>query len=87
MTAKKILGIVLAVLFFGGFVISEFTLLFGVMQSRGYAIWISILIGISPFAIVAVIVGMIALILYLLEDSNEKSGKRNGSGNNSNGKR
>lgn len=87
MTAKKILGIILAVLFGGIFAIGLFTLVFYVLTSRGYAIWFSALIGFAPFVGVALIVGMLALIFYLLEDSDQKSSKGNGSRNNRNSKR
>lgn len=87
MTAKKILGIILAVLFGGIFVIGLFTLVFYVLTSRGYAIWFSALIGVAPFVGVALIVGMLALIFYLLEDSNNKSSKSNNGRKNRNTKR
>ena len=75
MTTKKILGIVLAVLFGGTFVIGLFMLVFYACTSQGYSIWFSALIGASPF-IAAVGLGIIALISYLLEDSDNKHSKK-----------
>ena len=86
MTAKKILGLVLAVLFGGGLVIGGFTLVFLLTLKVGLPIWAAILLGIAPFVITCLMVGIIALILYLLEDGDEKSSKSNQSGKNRNAK-
>lgn len=87
MTAKKILGTILAVLFVGTFVIGLFALVFYVLTSRGYAIWFSVLIGFALFVGTALIVGLLALIFYLLEDSDNKSSKSNNGRKNRNAKR
>lgn len=77
MTTKKILGIVLAVLFGGAFVIGVFTFIYYMVMMAGCAVWEAILLGLTPFIGAALVIGVIALILYLLlEDSNNKHSKK-----------
>lgn len=68
MKIKKVIGIILAVLFGGLFCGGIFALIFFMSQSRGYSLDISILLGFCPFIGTVIIVGIILFILHLLED-------------------
>lgn len=68
MKPKKILGIILAVLLGTLFAGGIFMLIFVVLQNRGYALWFSVLMGIIPFIVTAILLGVSWLIVFLLQD-------------------
>lgn len=75
MKLKKILGVALSVLL-GVFLLSGlFILVFTLMINRGYAIWLSAVIGLVPFAGAAAICGVLWLIFYLLNRNNNDANK------------
>lgn len=68
MQPKKILGIILAVIFgillCGGL----FAVVLIAMLSKGYEVWLSVLVAFTPFIGTAIIMGAVWLILHLILD-------------------
>lgn len=65
---KKVLGIVLAVVFSLLLFCGVFAIVFWAAYTRTHSIWFSFLLGFVPFAGTAIIVSVLLLIVHLLDD-------------------